>query len=649
VLVIVGVVLMLGVLAVTQLGRSSGEHAEREADCIKTFSCGSGAGGSGGGDVSSLAGKAGAGADGAAPSKGVWGTTADVAKGFFVDGLWGTVKGIGSAIAHPVDTVTGIGHAIAHPIATASAIKEGVVTAWNENPERLVGAGIFEVLTLPVAAAKGAKVVGVASKLDDVGDAARAADRLADAAKAADRGADASKAADRVADASKAAGKAPDCIGGICTAGNCFAAGTRVSTLDGDVPIDAIAEGDMVLGRDEDSGATAPRKVARVFVTPDREVLELGLESDDGAVDRLTVTPEHPFWREGQGFVPVASLAPGDAVRTAGGLARVASLTSLPTRITVYNIEVEHAHTYFVGKTAAWVHNTCAPKIGDDVLVRRSDGSVSGGRIVGPGTNGRVMVEVDTAGGVKGYKEVSAETLVRRRAIGEQVVVPRSDGSTSVATVMTRHPDGRVTVGWEQDGNLATKTVHESALKDVDPDRTLPGVRPAPPARKFGDPYVKATDGYMPDRIFSDWVPPKGIAAEGWKMHVSVSPERSYQVADRVLPLLREMEVPHKVMTDPAAYARMTGGQAGKFITIYPESPQQAAEIARALDRRIRDFKDGAPVIAGERPLGDSGMIYTRYGGFTKSTVTDPRTGREVADIRGQMSPPWVPDPFTGL
>ena len=416
VLVIAGIVLVLGLLAATLLGRGSSDHAEKEAACIKSFACGSGAAGPGeSGDVASMVGAPGAAsgpAGGAAESKGFWGSTGDIAKGFFVDGLWGTVTGIGHAVIHPIDTVTGIGHVIAHPIDSGIAIKDGLVQAWNDNPERLVGAGIFEIVTLPLAAAKVEKVAKVAEVAEKVGEVAAVASKAAKAEKAAaelEALADAGEAA-RAAKAAKA-----ECVGGICTGGSCFGAGTPVVTPDGERPIESIAAGDLVMARDPETGETAPRRVERLLVTRDREVLELGIERGDGASERLVVTPEHPFWREGRGFVPVASLEPGDSVRTSGGEARVVSLRSLPDRITVYNFEVETAHTYFVGKTAAWVHNTCVP---------------------------------------------------RPRQIGDTVVVPRTDGSTSIATVVERHPDGRVTVAWDEGGQQARKTVPESALKD---------------------------------------------------------------------------------------------------------------------------------------------------------------------------------------
>ena len=57
VLVIVGVVLVLGLLAVKLLGQSSSEQAEKEATCIKSFACGSGSPrGSGPQDLASLVG-----------------------------------------------------------------------------------------------------------------------------------------------------------------------------------------------------------------------------------------------------------------------------------------------------------------------------------------------------------------------------------------------------------------------------------------------------------------------------------------------------------------------------------------------------------------------------------------------------------------
>lgn len=184
VLVIVAIVLLLGAAAMTALGQSSSSHATREAECIKTFSCN---GGGKAGDISSLGGSAGPSRTESSSGKGVWQTTGDIAAGFFVDGLWGTVTGVGTAIAHPIDTVTSIGSAIAHPISTASAVRDNIATAWNQNPERFIGAGVFEVLTLPVAATKGAKVAKAAAIVEESAETARAGEKLAEVAGAVKR------------------------------------------------------------------------------------------------------------------------------------------------------------------------------------------------------------------------------------------------------------------------------------------------------------------------------------------------------------------------------------------------------------------------------------------------------------------------------
>ena len=58
--------------------------------------------------------------------------------------------------------------------------------------------------------------------------------------------------------------------------------------------------------------------------------------------------------------------------------------------------------------------------------------------------------------------------------------------------------------------------------------------------------------------------------AGGYKVHVSVALEDAERVAERVLPILQEMKIPHKVVYPLSRYATMnTGDQKGKFITIY--------------------------------------------------------------------------------
>jgi RHS repeat-associated protein len=145
---------------------------------------------------------------------------------------------------------------------------------------------------------------------------------------------------------------------------NCFVAGTPVTEADGKHAIEDVKVGDLVWARNEDTGQVELRPVARTFVTPDSEVLEVTLESDDGMREPIRSTLEHPYWVDGKRWVPARELALGDTVWTNGdGRWRVAAVRTLAERATVYNFEVEGDHSYFVGESGAWVHNACGVQL----------------------------------------------------------------------------------------------------------------------------------------------------------------------------------------------------------------------------------------------------------------------------------------------
>jgi Flp pilus assembly pilin Flp len=201
-------ILIVGLLAMIALGgsrlltSSASGRATAHAQCVAALACGDG-------DVVGAAAVAGAvpppvgspaetsAAQTSAtptppPSKGLRERALDVGKGIVVDGLWGTITGVWTMVTHPIETGKGIVHAVAHPVKTATAVKDAVAAAWEENPERLIGGGIFEVITLPAAALKATK----ASKVTALTKAAKAADKVDDAA-------DAARLADKASDTSK--------------------------------------------------------------------------------------------------------------------------------------------------------------------------------------------------------------------------------------------------------------------------------------------------------------------------------------------------------------------------------------------------------------------------------------------------------------
>jgi hypothetical protein len=150
------------------------------------------------------------------------------------------------------------------------------------------------------------------------------------------------------------------CASGRCTNGVCFVAGTPVVTLDGRSAIEELQVGDLVLSRDEQTGRIAYREVVSTFVNPAQSVLAIGILDEKGAETSIGVTPTHPFWVVGAGWVIASQLVVGDNLLTAtGGWAWVIEQPRDAGVSTVYNIEVEGFHTYFAGEAQTWVHNSC--------------------------------------------------------------------------------------------------------------------------------------------------------------------------------------------------------------------------------------------------------------------------------------------------
>ena len=143
-------------------------------------------------------------------------------------------------------------------------------------------------------------------------------------------------------------------VGEGCVANdNCFAAGTPVETRGGLRPIESLHTGDMVLSRDERTGRTAFRRSIEAFVTSDRSVDEIVIGSE-----AIRVTPRHRFWVEEHGWTAAEELSETSPLVGAHGLS-LASIATLSRTATVYNVEVEGFHTYFVGKARVLVHNDC--------------------------------------------------------------------------------------------------------------------------------------------------------------------------------------------------------------------------------------------------------------------------------------------------
>jgi tRNA A-37 threonylcarbamoyl transferase component Bud32 len=192
------------------------------------------------------------------------------------------------------------------------------------------------------------------------------------------------------------------------------------------------------------------------------------------------------------------------------------------------------------------------------------------------------------------------------------------------------------------------------------------------PERFFAglEPLVSRADALGADwhvRIADDqpWVsflrPGEPGPQQGWKLHLSATVDNAEEMLARVLPILRNGQIPFKVAASRARLAALNDGsggmtQVGKFMTIYPRDDAQAVLCATALDEATRGL--AGPAIPTDRPLVAGSAIYYRYGSFGTQLMQMPwgevlsaliaPDGMPVPDARGleYVPPTWVHDPF---
>lgn len=158
----------------------------------------------------------------------------------------------------------------------------------------------------------------------------------------------------------------------------CFEAGTQVVVgvnADGTYQLRSIEElqvGDIVLTKDQfdPSGELIEGRVTQVHQSTVYGLHLLEFKDEEiGNIELIRATAEHPFYVDGIGWVGARDLVAGMRVQNPDGTWSVVTATLYEAHdqgITVYSIEVEGGHTYFVADaegdvTAVWVHNRCNP------------------------------------------------------------------------------------------------------------------------------------------------------------------------------------------------------------------------------------------------------------------------------------------------
>ncbi len=139
----------------------------------------------------------------------------------------------------------------------------------------------------------------------------------------------------------------------------CFVAGTAILTNLGSKVIENIQEGDLVWSENIETGEKSLKKVVQTFVRESDELIHVFIDNE-----KITTTPEHPFYVPQRGWTKSIELRAGDILVLHNGKYVVIEKVQheiLEEPVKVYNFEVEDFHTYYVGNNSVLVHNTCGP------------------------------------------------------------------------------------------------------------------------------------------------------------------------------------------------------------------------------------------------------------------------------------------------
>ncbi|MGG4451216.1 polymorphic toxin-type HINT domain-containing protein [Brevibacillus porteri] len=153
--------------------------------------------------------------------------------------------------------------------------------------------------------------------------------------------------------AGKATGKTSGVLINAIKGCNCFTAGTKVLTDEGEKPIEAIEVGDKVLAKSDTTGEVEYKEVVKLFQKQADEIYYIRIGDEV-----IETTGLHPFWLDGKGWTLVRDLKIGDLLVTSDGTKlAIEKIEIAPRQTTVYNFMVADYHSYFVSNLGIWVHN----------------------------------------------------------------------------------------------------------------------------------------------------------------------------------------------------------------------------------------------------------------------------------------------------
>lgn len=133
--------------------------------------------------------------------------------------------------------------------------------------------------------------------------------------------------------------------------GECFVAGTLISTQRGMRAVEQVEVGDMALSRNASTGELCWKPVIARTTRPPEPTLKLSV--DDA---QLQCTTGHLLWVSGKGWTKASQIKEGDLLHTASDPAVVSKVSKAEVAPT-FNLEIAENHTYFVGTSRVLSHD----------------------------------------------------------------------------------------------------------------------------------------------------------------------------------------------------------------------------------------------------------------------------------------------------
>jgi hypothetical protein len=143
-----------------------------------------------------------------------------------------------------------------------------------------------------------------------------------------------------------------------------FAPETLILTKEGYKVISEVKVGDFVKSKSDVTGKVSWRQVTDTFKDWHTETISFSVIDEAGNEEVIVTTKEHPFYIDGQGWFEAGKIDVGAIVSGPESTDKISIVKKTVNAESqyAYNFTVEVDHTYFVGQSNMWVHNSCGKR-----------------------------------------------------------------------------------------------------------------------------------------------------------------------------------------------------------------------------------------------------------------------------------------------